>query len=365
MRKNYFLISLSLVVIINLAFFIPSINTSAFCADVIKLKITNYFPPPSMQSKIMAEFIGELESRTGGRIKVQYFPGGSLLKAPATIKGIDSGIADIGLSHIEYTAGRFPVMEVCELPLGYPTGWVANQVMTDFFYKFRPKEFDKYKMLWFHANSPSLLITKKPVRKLEDIKGMTIRAPGRMGDVIRALGGVPAPTHIMETYDAIAKGVIDGVYTPFETLKTFKFAEVAKYVTVSWRIGPSYPFYVAMNKKSYAKLPPDIKEIFDALTGEYRDRMALMWNAIEFPGIAFGKEQGVEYIELSDEEAAKWEQAVQPVIENYVKSMTAKGYAETEVRGWIKYIKERSAELLEKQIFYQIKSPIGPPEVRP
>ena len=365
MRKNYFLISLSLIVIINLAFFIPGINTSAFCADVIKLKITNYFPPPSMQSKIMAEFIGELESRTGGRVKVQYFPGGSLLKAPATIKGIDSGIADIGLAHIEYTAGRFPVMEVCELPLGYPTGWVANQVMNDFFYKFRPKEFDKYKMLWFHANSPSLLITKKPVRKLEDIKGMTIRAPGRMGDVIRALGGVPAPTHIMETYDAIAKGVIDGVYTPFETLRTFKFAEVAKYVTVSWRIGPSYPFYVAMNKKSYAKLPPDIKEIFDALTGEYRDRMALMWNAIEFPGIAFGKEQGVEYIELSEEEAAKWKQAVQPVIENYVKSMTAKGYEETEVHGWIKYIRERSAELLEKQKFYQIKSPIGPPEVRP
>jgi TRAP-type C4-dicarboxylate transport system substrate-binding protein len=365
MKKKFFLIFLSLAVIINMAFLIPVLSPSAFSADVIKFKMSNYFPPPAMQSKIMAEFNSELEKRTGGRVKVQYFPGGSLLKAPATIKGVGSGIADIGLAHIEYTAGRFPVMEVCEMPLGYPTGWVANQVMNDFFYKFKPKEFDKYKMLWFHANSPSLLITKKPVRKLEDIKGMKIRAPGRMGDVIRALGGVPAPTHIMETYDAIAKGVIDGVYTPFETLRTFKFAEVAKYVTVSWKIGPSYPFYVAMNKKSYAKMPPDIKEIFDTLTGEYRDRMALMWNAIEFPGIAFGKKLGVEYIELSDAESAKWEKAVQPVIENYVKSMTSKGFAESEVRGWLKYIKERSGELLKKQIFYQIKSPIGPPEVRP
>lgn len=365
MKKKALTTSLSVAVIINLIFLLPVFSTPAISAEVIQLKAANYFPPPAHQSKILAEFISELENRTNGRVKVRYFPGGSLLKAPATIKGIESGIADIGLAHISYTAGRFPVMEVCELPLGYLTGWVANQVMNDFFYKFKPKEFDKYKMLWFHANSPSLLITKKPVRKLEDIKGMTIRAPGRMGDVIRALGGIPAPTHIMETYDAIAKGVIDGVYTPFETLRTFKFAEVAKYVTVNWKIGPSYPFYVAMNKKSYAKLPPDIKEIFDTLTGEYRERTAMMWNAIEFPGKAFGKKLGVEYIELSDEESDRWQKAIQPVIEKYVKNMIDKGFAETEVRGWIKYIKERSAYLLEKQKFYQIKSPIGPPEVRP
>ena len=364
MKKKFFIVCMSLAVIISLALLIPNFSQSAYSAE-INLKMTNYFPAPAMQSKIMAEFISELESRTAGRVKVRYFPGGSLLKAPATIKGIESGITDIGLAHIEYTAGRFPVMEVCELPLGYPTGWVANQIMNDFYNKFKPKEWDKYKVLFFHANSPSMLITKKPVRKLEDIKGMTIRAPGRMGDVIKALGGTPAPTPIMETYDAIAKGVIDGVFTPYETLRTFKFAEVAKYVTANWKVGPSYPFYVAMNKRSYAKLPPDIKEIFDTLSGEYRDRMALMWNAIEFPGKAFGKKMGVEYIELSDAEAARWEQAVQPVIENYVKSMTAKGFSETEVRGWIKFIKERSAALLKKQLFYQIKSTIGPPEVRP
>ena len=89
-----------------------------------------------MQSKIMTEFVSELESRTGGRVKVRYFPGGSLLKAPATIKGIGSGIADIGLAHIEYTRGRFPVMEACEMPLGYASGWVANQLMNDFYNKF-------------------------------------------------------------------------------------------------------------------------------------------------------------------------------------------------------------------------------------
>jgi len=357
MKKKLFLSCLSLAVIINLVLLMPDLDQTAFCADTINLKITNYFPPPSMQSKIMTEFVSELESRTGGRVKVRYFPGGSLLKAPATIKGIDSGITDIGLAHIEYTAGRFPVMEACEMPLGYTSGWVANQIMNDFYNKFKPKEFDKYKVLWFHANSPSMIISKKPVRNLEDMKGLTIRAPGRFGDVISALGGTPAPTSIMETYDAIAKGVLDGVFVPYETLRTFKFAEVAKYVTDTGFIGPCYPFYVAMNKRSYGKLPPDIKEILNTLSGEYRERMALMWNGVEFPGKAFGEEMGVEFIALSKKESDRWVKAVESVIENYIEEMVSKGYKESEVRGWFKYIKERTAYLTEKQKFYQIKSP--------
>lgn len=357
--------TITAILFLGLIFGINSFNVTNAYSETINLKVVNYFPPPSQQSKIMQEFIDELQARTDGRVKIRYFPGGSLLKAPATIKGVESGIADIGLAHIEYTAGRFPVMEVCEMPLGYPTGWVANQIMNDFYNKFRPKEFDKFKVLWWHANSPSMLITKKPVRKLEDLKGLTIRAPGRFGDIISALGGTPSPTHIMETYDAISKGVIDGVFTPYETLRTFKFAEVAQYVTVTWAIGPCYPFFVAMNRTKYEKLPPDIKEVVDTLAGEYRERMALMWNGVEFPGKAFGESKGVEFIELSPEETDRWVQAAGTVIDNYIKDMVSKGFDEAEVRGWLKYIEERSAYLLEKQKFYQIKSPIGPPEVRP
>lgn len=356
MKKRRLRISLPVVLIMGLALILPGLNSPAFSADV-NLKISNYFPPPSWQSKLLEEFGKELEARSAGRIKVQYFAGGSLLKAPATIKGIDSGIADIGLSHIEYTRGRFPVMEAAEMPLGYATAWVANEIMNDFYNKFKPKEFDDYKVLWFHACAPSVIISTKPVRKLEDMKGLTFRAPGRFGDVIKALGGTPAPTPIMETYDAIAKGVIDGVFTPYETLKTFKFAEVAKYVTDTTFIGPCYPFYVVMNKKSYQKVPADLKDILDELSGEYRERYALMWNAIEFPGKAFGKEKGVEYIELPAEEKARWKQAVQPVIEGYVKDMVSKGYKETEVRAWFKYINERTAWLTERQKFYQIRFP--------
>jgi TRAP-type C4-dicarboxylate transport system substrate-binding protein len=365
MKRKFLLISLSLAVIISGVIFLPNFNPPAFSADVIKLKFANYFPPPAPHSKICEDFIAELDKRTNGRIKIQYFAGGSLLKAPRMYEGVVTGIADIGLAHVEYTPGRFPVTEVCDLPVGYPSGWVSNQVVNDFYTMFKPKEWNKVQVLWMHASNPNVVICKKPVRKLEDMKGLTLRAPGRVGNTIKALGATPAPTPIMEVYDGIAKGVIDGVNTPYETLRTFRFAEVAKYVTTSWQVGNLYTFYVAMNKNSYKKIPPDLKPIFDQLCGEFKERMALMWNSIDFAGKNFAQQKGVEFIDLSTSEAEEWKKAVEPVIEDYVKEMVSGGYSEADVRGWLKFLDERIDYWTKKQISLFIKSPTGPPEMRP
>jgi TRAP-type C4-dicarboxylate transport system substrate-binding protein len=333
----------------------------ALAADkVINLKFANFFPTPAAQSKVCEEFIAELEQRTNGKVKVRYFAGGSLLKPNAMIKGVEKGIADIGLSHAQYTPGRFPVMEAAEQPIGYPSAWVANQIMNDFYNKFKPKEFDSVHVMWFHANGPAALMTTKPVRTLEDLKGLTIRAPGSTGDVINALGGTAAPTPMPETYDAIAKNVVQGAFVANEATRSWRFGEVVKYITDTWRTGTSYPFYVVMNKKKYNKLPPDVKQVFDNLCGEYRERFALMWNSIDFGGVAFGKSKGVEYISLSGEETKKWVAAVAPVVEAYVKRMIDAGFKEQEVRGWLKYLEERRDYLIAKQKQLGIDSITGP-----
>jgi TRAP-type C4-dicarboxylate transport system substrate-binding protein len=356
----------ALVGVVCLGLIVTFFPFNAECAQekVIELKFANFFPPPSRQSKIAEDFIADLEQRTEGRVKVRYFAGGSLLKATTMIDGIEKGIADIGISHIDYTPGRMPVMEAAELPLGYPSGWVANQIMTDFYMKFKPKEMDTVHAMWWHANPPSVLLTTKPVRKLEDLKGLTIRAPGVIGDVIKALGGTPAPTPAGETYDAISKGVIQGAFMGTESAKNWRFAEVTKYLTNTWIVGPSYPFYAIINKNSYKKFSPEMKAIFDGLCGEYRERYALMWNAIDFEGKEALQKAGGEYINLSKEESARWEKAVEPVLNDYVKRMTSKGFAEPEVRSWIKYLKERAVYLTQKQIDFNIKSVTGPDEVR-
>jgi TRAP-type C4-dicarboxylate transport system substrate-binding protein len=340
---------------------IPSVTFAA-----INLKVANYFPAPASQSTVLAEFCNELEKRTNGQVKVDYYAGQSLLKSTAMFDGIVNGIADIGYSHVYYTAGRMPVTEATGLPLGYPSAWVSSYALNDFYEKFKPKEFDKVKVLWMNTSTPSAIATaKKPVQRLEDLKGLTIRAPGIAGDVIKALGATPAPTPMPEVYDAIAKGVLDGEASNFETLKTFRFAEVVKYSTSCWQITNPYPFYVAMNKDSYNKLPPDIKAIFDALVKEYKEKYILMWNAVDFAGKKYGVEKGVEFIELLPSEAARWKEAVEPVIENYIKTMVGKGFSEAEVKGWIKFLQDRTEYWLKKQIEMRIPSVAGPPEIRP
>lgn len=340
-------------------------DTAQAKEKVITLRFANYLPPQSAHTKIGEEFIKDLEMRSGGRIKVDYLSGGSLLNGAGMYKGIEAGIADIGFSHIYYTPGRMPVTELAGLPLGSPSAWVSSQVLNDFYFKVRPKEWDNVKVLWLSGTMAASIISKTPIRKLEDVKGLTIRAPGIVGDIVKALGGAPAPTPIMEIYDGLAKGVLDGDYGNYEIIKAFRLSDVAKYTTTSWQMGASYPFYTIMNKNSYKKLPPDLKEIFDDLCGEYRERYALMWNQIEIEGKNFGSQNGMEFIDLSDKEAARWNKAIESVVDNQVKSLVENGFSESELREWISYLKERIDYYTKKQIEYRIPSPSGPDAMRP
>ncbi len=335
-------------------------------SPVIRLKVANYFAPASSQAIVLEEFCRELEKRTAGQVKVDYYPGQSLLSSTAMFDGIVKGIADIGYSHVFYTAGRMPVTEAMGLPMEFASSWVGGQVLNDFYQQFKPKEFDQVKVLWMNTSTPSCISTaKKPIRKLEDLKGLTIRAPGICGDVIKALGGTPAPTPMPEVYEAISKGVIDGESSNFETLKSFRFAEVVKYETNIWFITNFYPFYLAMNKVSYQKLPADIRTIFDTLVGEFKEQYILMWNSIDYLGKEYGVQKGVEFIDLPPSEAAKFIAAVEPVINNYVKTMVGKGFSEAEVRGWIKFLRERSEYWEKKQIALRIPAINGALELRP
>ncbi len=335
-------------------------------AQVIRLKVATYFPPPSFQATLLEEFCRELDKRTGGRVKADFFAGGSLIAPAATFEAVATGAADIGYAHVYYTPGRMPVIEAVGLPLGYPSAYVSSQVINDFYQQFKPKEFDPVRVLWMNTSPPSAIATsKKPIRRLEDLKGLTIRAPGVAGSVIRALGGTPAPTPMPEVYDAISKGVIDGEASNFETLRTFRFAEIVKFSTSVWQITNPFPFYLIMNKGSYERLPADIKAIFDNLVGEYKEQYILMWNGVDFAGREYGVEKNVEFIELSREEVARWRAAVEPVIEAYVRSMVARGHTEAEVRGWIKFLRDRIDHWTKKQIAFRIASPAGPPEIKP
>jgi len=332
----------SIALLLIVAVLVFATHSFAAGAEVIKLKAANYLPITHKMSVLSGWFCDEIKKRTNGRVEVTYYGGGTLLGPDKMFDGVVTGISDMGFSHVSYTRGRFPMSEIFELPIGFTSGWVATQVSTDFYNKYKPKEWNDVQVLYVTNPGPLVLLTvSKPVKTLEDLKGIKIRAVGQMSDIIKALGGVPVPLGMPDVYDALRRGVIEGVTVDLSTLKYWKFAEVIKNVTADWQLGNGYTFYFVMNKAKWSALSPDLQKIFSEVANETREKQALIWNEMDIEGRDLFKSQGGQVIPLSDAEAAKWLKAVEPVFASYKKSMTGKGYKEAEVDDWLKYIKER------------------------
>jgi TRAP-type C4-dicarboxylate transport system substrate-binding protein len=217
-------------------------------------------------------------------------------------------------------------------------------------------------MLSMHASPVNVVLSAtKPVHTMEDLKGMTLRGLGYIAEVVSALGGTPRSIPMPESYEAVQKRVIDGLMIPMETLRAFRLAEVAKYVTECWQIGQVYTFYLVMNKEAWNKLPPNIQKIINEYP--FEEKLATMWNEIDIDGKKYGMEKGLKFFELSPQEVAKWKKAVEPVLDKYVKSMVTAGYKEKESRELINFIRMRTEHWTKKQIEIGIKSSTGPKEV--
>lgn len=284
-----------------------------------------FFPPSHGQAKAADAWAKEIAKRTGGKVKITVIAGGTLTPAEQNFDGVTKGISDIGMSCFAYTGGRFPVMEALDLPLGYPNGQVATRVANDFYQKIKPKELAGVKVLYLHAHGPGLLHTVKPVRKLEDLRGMKIRSTGLSKKVVSALGGVPVSMPQGETYEALQKGVAEGTFTPIETLKGWKQAEVIKSTTDCRGVGYTTTMFVVMNLKKWNALPPDVQKVFEQVSAEWIDVHGKTWDDLDKDGRNYTLSLKNQIIPLSKQENARWKTAVKPVINDYIKTAERKG----------------------------------------
>ncbi len=293
-------------------------------AKPITLKYAFFAPANTFPARQMDKWAEEVEKRTNGKVKVEKFPGGTLLTAQNMYDGVLKGVADIGLSCPSYEPGRFPLTGVSDQPVSYPNARVASLVLYDLVKEFQPQELADFKVLTVFNTEPSYIQSKKPVQKLEDITGLRLRTTGTGVPVLKALGGTPVGMPQSEIAQALQTGVIDGYITSREVLLDFKYAETVKYVT-------DYPlvtvsFAAVMNKNVWNSLPPDVQKVIDDLgremalwTGTYLDnhvKESLAWAT---------KEQGLKVITLTPEEKARWDAKLKGVTDAYVKEVEAKG----------------------------------------
>lgn len=284
-----------------------------------------FFPATHKHTVLAGEWAREVEKRTGGKVKITIFPGGTLTPAPTCYDGVVKGISDIGMSVLAYTKGKFPLTEVIDLPLGYTNGVAATSLINQYYAKFKPKEFDEVKILYLHAHGPGILHTKKAVNKLEELKGLRVRCTGTVTEIVKALGGVPMSMPMGETYDALNRGMVEGSMAPIESLEGWKWGEVVKFTTESFGSAYSTAFFVAMNKEKWNALSADVQQTIEKVNAEWVGKTGALWDAVDKSGREFSLKLGNKVIPLSREENQKWAKTASPVLDEYVKRMKEKG----------------------------------------
>jgi TRAP-type C4-dicarboxylate transport system substrate-binding protein len=308
----------------------------------VKLNYSNFFPAPHTNAILSVEWGKEIEKRTNGRVQVTVFPGETLTKSAQCYDGVVKGISDVGMSVFSYTMGKFPLLEVLDLPMGSKSGYASTRMVNDFYRQFKPKELDEVKVMYLMAHGPAFLHTRKPVNTLEDLKGMKIRGTGTTTKVVANLGATPVAMPMPDTYDALNRGVVDGVVCPFEALAGWKLGEVIKSTTQDYGASYNLTFFVVMNKDKWNSLPPDVQKIIEQINEEWIEKHGRNWDAIDKPGMDLSLSLGNKIISLSAEENAKWAKAVEPMFDEYVKEKTAKGLPAEEA---LKFCRERLKQL--------------------
>ena len=291
----------------------------------IKLTYAFFAPARTFPGKQMAQWAQEIEKRTNGMVKVQTFPGGTLLGARDMYDGVLSGVADIGLGSPSYDPGRFPLTSGVALPVNFPNATVAGLTLLDLMMEFKPAEYEKFKIITMFTTEPGHIQSRDAVRNLQDLKGMKLRAAGTGVPVLKALGAAPVGMPMPQVPESVQTGVIDGTMTSREVLKDFKLAEMLRNVT-------EYPtvvvtFAAVMDKKKWDRLPDKVKRVIDDLaremavwTGQYHDKQnvgeAIAWSQ---------KNYNLKIHKLTTAEKAKWDALLAPMVSSWQSEMTAKG----------------------------------------
>ena len=301
-------------------------------AQEITLRLQHFLPPPSVTHKNFVEpWVRKVEAESGGRIKIEIYPsmqlGGS---APSLYDQVRDGVVDIVWTLPGYTANRFPIIEVFELPFMGASAEATSQAAHEFYLKHAVEEFADVHPLMVHVHAPgSLHLSDKEVTTLEDLQGLKVRAPSRISNAaLKALGATPIGMPVPAVPESLSRGVIDGALLPYEVALPLKVHELT---TSHTEFGGDQGLYTAvflfaMNKARYEALPADLRQVIDDNSGiALAKQIGRVWDEAERPGREAAKASGATFHTIEGDELKRWHDATAAVTEAWIAEMDAAG----------------------------------------
>ena len=302
-------------------------------AQEITLKVHHFWPPNAMgPSTILVPWCEKIAKESSNRMKCQIYPAMQLGGTPQNlIDQARDGVVDIVWTLPGYTAGRYPLMEVFELPFMSSSATATSEAAWDYYTQFGSKEFSGIKALAVHVHDNGYVHTiTKQVKVMADFKGLRVRAPTRQTNkMLAALGATPVAMPLPALPEALSKGVIDGYLLPWEVIPSIKAQELTKYESETDPKSRSLytaVFIFAMNQARYDSLPADLKKVIDANSGlSLSKHMGEAWDASAPPARKLAVEHGNTFYTIPESELDNWQKATANLPDEWVKDVTAKG----------------------------------------
>lgn len=289
----------------------------------------------------------KVEEVTNGKVRVVGYPGSVIAKSPDQFEACVTGLADIVEFFPSHTPGRYPLSQVIELPGLTPASTLQAHRQLWELYKTVPEieaEYPGVKVVGVEITGINIIITKTPVRTLEDLKGLKIDILGiAPKEIAAALGFVATPMMMFDMYMSLEKGVIDGISFPYDIYPSYQVQRVTSCCT-ECDFGRNTAF-VVMNLNKWNSLPSDIrKQMEGVLFDWFADYAGEQWTHYVEVGEKLARDSGVEIIKLAPEERARWDKALEPLRPWYVGRLEAKGLPGQKVLDEVLRLRDKYAD---------------------
>jgi TRAP-type C4-dicarboxylate transport system substrate-binding protein len=315
------------------AMILAAIPDTGGLAQTVTLKLHHYVPAQSNQQKFWFEpWAKKLEQESGGKLKVEIYPSMQLGgRQPQLFDQARDGVVDIVWTVAGSTPGRFPRLEVFELPfLSHAIGEKTAPAVWEFYETFAKDELKDVKPLAVWGFGKGILFTKDVVIKTPaDAKGLKLRASNRQtNDAFALIGAQPQSIPPPGVPEALAKGVVDGVVFPYDAVIPFKLDELTNRVS---EFGGDRTFYnsvllFVMNKARYDGLPDDLKKVIDANSGAGLSRdLGRKWDEWDQIGRAAVLKRNTPIHVIDGEDLAAWKKATEPIFAKWIEERDKAG----------------------------------------
>ena len=294
------------------------------------LRMGHFWPAVAgIHVKLLTEWGKAVEQQSDGRLKVEVYPSAALSKPPAQYDAVINRIMDITATVLGYTANRFPLTQIVELPGVVKTAQQGSCVVQGLYDEgLLSSEFKDTRPLFLFTHGPGMLHTKgKIIKTPADLAGMRIRRPTTVvAGLLEEFGAQPVGMPAPETYASMQRGVIDGVAFPWEGALAFRLNELADSHTDMDGLY-TLTFILTMNKSVYDGLSADDRKVINDNSGMIWSKKAgEVFDELDAKGKAQAEQAGhnIYHVDGGLNNPA-WKPAIDKAVEGYLADLENKG----------------------------------------